>query len=183
MQEAKRHSSCFCWAALTPHLGPKLTKSRRSLASLPPFCICLCSEPSFSLQSPWIPDTELITSSWQGTNYHQQQSLLRMDHLPGDNDSGLQLQTSQKKDWDNDQPDLTCDWDCLTSVPVSLSPVLCLLKSTAHVWTLKMAECSLCLFPQCVPSPVTNLRPLPSPCLLIWRLGTVTGPDTWNPQA
>jgi hypothetical protein len=46
------------WKELKPLLpsgadsfwGPKLTKSRRSLASLPPFCVCLCSEPS-SLQS------------------------------------------------------------------------------------------------------------------------------------
>jgi hypothetical protein len=38
-----------------------------------------------------------------------------MDHLPGDNDSGLQLQDlSQNKDWANGQPGYAWDWDCLT---------------------------------------------------------------------
>jgi hypothetical protein len=48
--ECKRCSSCFCWKALTPSWVHELIKNRRSLASLPPFCICLCSKP-FSLQS------------------------------------------------------------------------------------------------------------------------------------
>jgi hypothetical protein len=75
--------------------------------------------------------------------------------------------------------DHTCDWDCLTMHTfVPCPPFFYLLKPTAHVCTPKMAEgaeCSLCLFPRCVPGPVRNLLSLPSPRLFIWYLGAVAG--------
>jgi hypothetical protein len=52
----------FCWKALTPSSGPWINKNQvKNLASLSPFCVYLCSEPS--LQLPWNPGrTELINN-------------------------------------------------------------------------------------------------------------------------
>jgi hypothetical protein len=42
-------------------------------------------------------------------------------------------------DWDNGQPEHTCDWDCLC-IPCPLPPVLFSTYLIAHVCTPKMAE-------------------------------------------
>jgi hypothetical protein len=59
----------FCWKALIPSWAHELTKNRRNLTSLLPFCICLCSKPLFlqSLCNHLGFQERQITSSWQGT--------------------------------------------------------------------------------------------------------------------
>jgi hypothetical protein len=95
---------------------------------------------------------------------------------PDDSPQVMTVMTSlEPLDWDNGQPDHTCDWDCLTMHAFCpLSPVLCLLKPVAYVCTLKMAEDGwvfILPLPWHALSHAINLLSLPSPWLFIWHLG------------
>jgi hypothetical protein len=80
-------------------------------------------------------DGIFLTEDW---DYPWRWSLHMIDHLLG---SMTPTTTSLKPLWDNDQPDHTCDWDCSTMhTSRALTPVLCLFKPIAHIYTLKMAE-------------------------------------------
>jgi hypothetical protein len=62
-------------------------------------------------------------------------------------------------DWDNCQPDYTCDWDCLTMHTFVPCPqFFCLLKAIADVCTMKMAEVLTLSPPTSCPEPC-NKKP------------------------
>jgi hypothetical protein len=90
---------------------------------------------------------------------------------------------SQNKDWNNDQPDHTCDWTLSLCIPWPPAPS-CLLKPVTHVCTPNMAEKELSAHSASshhMSQGVINLLSLPSPCLFIWHLGV--GEWTWHMES
>jgi hypothetical protein len=142
----------------------KLTKNRRHEASLPPFCICLCSKPFFfftvTLQSLWIPArTELITSLWQLSGatwccHPPSEDSYPSNPLKQKPDYSLQMITFQNwtrpilcsppvlnpLDWHcSSSHNYTCDCDYLTMYTLVPRPqFFCLFKP--YVYTLKIAK-------------------------------------------
>jgi hypothetical protein len=83
-------------------------------------------------------------------------------------------------DWDNGQPEHTCDWDCLTMH--TLSPTLSFfvyldlqLMSVPQRW-LNLSWVITLPHPSACSKPI-NFLSLCSPCLFIWHLGA--GNRTW----
>jgi hypothetical protein len=130
------------------------------LASLPPFCIGLCSKP-FSLQSlcnqsSWILGKTDNIFMTRDRNYTQQYTSPRTRN---------EIITNQT----------TPVSELFIYNFCSLFLVLCLFKSVTHVCTLKMDKDKLSARSA---SSLACLLSLLSPCLFIWRLGV--GGRTWQ---
>jgi hypothetical protein len=147
------------------------------MASLPSFCICLCSK-SFSFQSLYNHlgfQERQITSSWQETETTPSRpsswwTTCQLTINP-DNNSGTSPRT-RTEIMTNQFTSVTELFNYAHLCP--LPPVLYLFKLRAHVCTPKMAKMSWVLtlpLSRHVLSPVINLLSLPSPRLFIWLLG------------